>query len=155
MKTSWRRGRGHCVNAECLGILNILEQEQEVRPRPPLPASGLLSNKTRHNVKSISFLPMYIKASKYHFCFFPSHSGYGFSTSKRILSNHRKQFHPASHQLIQTFHLSLTDQAAAIYNTFNLLRKTPPQYGFIQKDSYTNKRRIRKGIKKWKIRNDE
>ena len=34
-------GRCHCVNAECLGILNILEQEQEVRPRPPPPASGL------------------------------------------------------------------------------------------------------------------
>ena len=34
-------GRCHCVNAECLGILNILEQEQEVRPRRPPPASGL------------------------------------------------------------------------------------------------------------------
>ena len=34
-------GRCHCVNAEYLGILNILEQEQEVRPRPLPPASGL------------------------------------------------------------------------------------------------------------------
>ena len=33
-------GRGHCVNAECLGILNILEQETQARPFPPHPSSA-------------------------------------------------------------------------------------------------------------------
>ncbi len=33
-------GRGHCVYAECLGILNILEQETQARPFPPHPSSA-------------------------------------------------------------------------------------------------------------------
>ncbi len=33
-------GRGHCVNAECLGILYILEQETQARPFPPHPSSA-------------------------------------------------------------------------------------------------------------------
>ncbi len=33
-------GRCHCVNAEYLGILNILEQEPEARPFPQHPASA-------------------------------------------------------------------------------------------------------------------
>ncbi len=33
-------GRRHCVNAEYLGILNILEQEPEARPFPQHPASA-------------------------------------------------------------------------------------------------------------------
>ena len=33
-------GQYHCVNAEYLGILNILEQEPEARPFPHHPASA-------------------------------------------------------------------------------------------------------------------